>query len=239
MTALTGRLGDFSNAGRLTGQIIGGTFSVIGRSIGVLLWGLSRLGAVLIPIGKLITRVLLLPLKAMLLPLKAIGAAWDGIKTIFSSVFGVFKTLLSFSPLGLIINAWGGVGDFFTDLWGGILETAKAALDWLIVKFETVAGFIGKTWKAVTGWFGGDNESEGQTTTSTPSKAAEVALATTLATAPLPAVATVQHTDHSTHSYQLTIQQPGEDAQALTERILAELEQRRQQSQREGLHDGL
>ncbi len=99
-----------------------------------------------------------------------------------------------------------------------------------------MAGFIGKTWKAVTGWFGGDNESEGQTTTSTPSKAAEVALATT----PLPAVATVQHTDHSTHSYQLTIQQrPGEDAQALTERILAELEQRQQQSQREGLHDGL
>ena len=77
-------------------------------------------------------------------------------------------------------------------------------------------------------------------TTSTPSKAAEVALATTLATTPLPAVATVQHADHSTHSYQLTIQQlPGEDASALTERILAELEQRQQQSQREGLHDGL
>ena len=86
-----------------------------------------------------------------------------------------------------------------------------------------------------------------------------VALATTVAAmplaaqpvdVPLPAVATPQarqvqhadnrqHHDHSTHSYQLTIQQPGEDAQALTERILAELEQRRQQSQREGLHDGL
>ncbi len=167
MTALTGRLGDFSNAGRLTGQIIGGAFSVIGRIIGLLWRGVAGLGQVIIGIGKLIGSALLLPLQAALLPLKAIGTA---------------------------IN-------FFK-------------------------GDAGK-----------ENE---KTEAGTAPSAAEVALAATMAAAPLPAAATVQNTDNSTHSYQLTInQQPGEDAQALTERILAELEQRQQQSQREGLHDGL
>ncbi|RDH91916.1 MAG: phage tail tape measure protein [endosymbiont of Seepiophila jonesi] len=63
---------------------------------------------------------------------------------------------------------------------------------------------------------------------------------TVMAATPIAAPAATQHTDNSTHSYQLTIQQlPGEDPQALTERIMHEIERRQQQRQREGLHDDL
>ena len=169
----TGGMGDFTNAGRLVGQIIGRSFRVIGTIIGGVLWGLSRLGAVIISIGKLITRAILLPFQSLSLPIKAMGAA---------------------------INFFKGDND----------------------KSETPKPKPGLK----------------------PLALATTVAAMPLAAAPLPAAATVQNTDNSTHnsthSYQLTInQQPGEDAQALTERILAELEQRQQQSQREGLHDGL
>ena len=50
----------------------------------------------------------------------------------------------------------------------------------------------------------------------------------------------VHHNDNSTHSYQLTIQQlPGEDQQALTERIMREIERFNQQRGREMVGDGV
>ena len=180
----TGGMGDFTNAGRLVGQIIGRSFRVIGTIIGGVLWGLSRLGAVIISIGKLITRAILLPFQSLSLPIKAMGAA---------------------------INFFKGDNDKS--------ETPKPKPGLKPLALATTV--------------------------------AAMPLAAQPVDVPLPAVATPQarqvqhadnrqHHDHSTHSYQLTIQQrPGEDASALTERILAELEQRQQQSQREGLHDGL
>jgi len=245
-------MSDFSSSGRLVGEVIGKFFAVMGKLIGAALWGLSKLGAVLIPIGKLL-------ISAVLLPFKALGASIQASIMIFSVAWQGIKTLLSFSPLGLIISNWGAIGGFFTSLWGGIVEQARAALDWLLGKFKTVISFIGNTWKAVSGWFGDKDETAdtGQTpaentdsppenedaeATTTPS-AAELALAASLATAPLAAAATVHNTDHSTHSthsYQLTInQQPSEDAEALARRVMAELEHLKGQQQREALSDGL
>ncbi len=157
------------------------------------------------------------------------------------------KGLLSFMPLGLITNNWGAISGFFSNLLGGILDQARSALDWLLGKFEAVTGFIGDTWNTVAGWFSDDDKENPSKTTSRKPDLKPVALAATIAAATLPATAMAvnqatpaQHTNHSTHTYQLTIQQlPGEDPQALTERIMLEIERRQQQRQREGLHDDI
>ena len=61
-----------------------------------------------------------------------------------------------------------------------------------------------------------------------------------MADTPSAAAGSVQHNDHSTHSYQLTIQQlPGEDQQAFTERIMREFERFNQQRGREMVGDGV
>ena len=70
---------------------------------------------------------------------------------------------------------------------------------------------------------------------------AGTALAMSPAMADMPAgsSAGIQHNDNSTHTYQLSIQQlPGEDQQALADRIMREIERRQQQRQREVAGDG-
>ena len=77
---------------------------------------------------------------------------------VFSTAWAGFKTLLAFSPLGLIAPAWRGVRGFFGGLWDGIIERARAALDWLLGKFRAVTGVIRDSWQTVTGWFGGNDD---------------------------------------------------------------------------------
>ncbi len=243
-----------------------GLVALASRAIPIAIGALNalRLAVMTNPIGLIIGGIALAAglILTYWQPIKGFfSGLWTGVKTIFSTAWQGIKTLLSFRPLGLIINAWGGLGGFFGQLFGGILNTARAALDWLLGKFEKVVGVIGKTWKAVTGWFGGDNESEGQTASRAPRPTTgikPVALAATLAatpvtaqpvdahltgTSPAPSSAdTEQRTPQITHynNFHISLhQQPGQDAQALVNEMMAEIDRRQQQSQREGLHDGL
>jgi hypothetical protein len=52
---------------------------------------------------------------------------WTGIKAIFQQGWENLKTMLSWSPLGLIMQAWGPVAEFFTGLWKTVSNISGAA----------------------------------------------------------------------------------------------------------------
>ena len=116
------------------------------------------------------------------------SSLWSGVSNVFSTAWAGFKTLLAFSPLGLIAPAWRGVTGFFSGLWDGIIERARAALDWLLGKFQAVTGIIGKVWEKVSGVFGGDDVEHERPTSRRPQRGLNlkpVALAASIATAPV------------------------------------------------------
>ncbi|MES9873169.1 MAG: phage tail tape measure protein [Candidatus Sedimenticola sp. 6PFRAG7] len=245
-------------AGKAIPMVIGGlralTLALMTNPVGLVIGGIAIAAGLIITYWE--------PIKEFF------SGLWDGVKSLFGEAWKWIKATLSFSPLALITGSWGGVSDFFTNLWSGILDQAKTALDWLVGKFDAVAGFIGDAWDTVTGWFdddGKENAKPGRSLLnfSTPDLK-PVALAAAVTATPVaaeppdidqqllaqrsaaPAIAgdsiqpSLQQIDQSTHTYQLTIQQlPGEDLQALAERIMREIDRRRQQSQREALHDEL
>jgi hypothetical protein len=52
---------------------------------------------------------------------------WTGIKAIFEQGWENLKTMLSWSPLGLIMQAWGPVAEFFSGLWKTVSNISGAA----------------------------------------------------------------------------------------------------------------
>lgn len=182
---------------------------------------------------------------------------WSGVSHVFSAAWAGFKTLLAFSPLGLIAPAWRGVTGFFGNLWDGIIARARAALDWLLGKFQAVTGVIRDSWQTVTGWFGGDDADDATPARrgrNRPGRASAlvkpVALATVTAATPVaaalpdmsqayaparaaPVTRIVQH-----QNIQIEIhQQPGQDARLLAEEILREFEEQAQGEAGPGLND--
>ena len=236
--------------------------SLAGKAIPLVIGGLKALTVALMtnPVGLIIGGI---ALAAGLIitfwePIKGFfSGLWDGVKSIFSTAWEWFKGILSFSPLGLIIGNWSGISDFFTKLWSGIVDQAKVALDWLAGKFEAVAGFIGDAWRTVTGWFGGDDEEAPKKATPRKPDLKPLALATTVAAAsvtaqpvdaaipqitPQQAITVPQSVGQTTHynSYQISIhQQPGQDAQALVDQMMREIDRRGQQREREAVSDGV
>lgn len=56
------------------------------------------------------------------------GWLWDGVKGVFDSALNGITSMLSFSPLGLVVGAWGGMFDWFGEkfAWlGGAFEKIK------------------------------------------------------------------------------------------------------------------
>lgn len=94
-----------------------------------------------------------------------LAAAWEGMKQTTSAVvsaisgfvtenWDTIKTVLSWTPLGLVIANWQPISAFFTGLWDGIRATATAAIDWVLRKIQAVGDMWAKT-KAFFG-FGPD-----------------------------------------------------------------------------------
>lgn len=92
---------------------------------------------------------------------------WDGVKNIFNSALNDIQTVLSFSPLGLIVGAWGGIFEWFGSKFAFVtqgIETLKSA-------GASIAGFFG---------FGGDEKKDEK---KQPSKVVTTLKNTTLAVA--------------------------------------------------------
>lgn len=56
------------------------------------------------------------------------GSLWGGIKSIFSTALEGIKTVFSYSPLGLVVKAWGAVFDWFKekfDWFGSAIDKVK------------------------------------------------------------------------------------------------------------------
>lgn len=78
--------------------------------------------------------------------------AW--FKTEFPNTFGVLKTIFDWSPMGMIINNWEPISDFFGGLFDGIVATVKSRIDYIIGAVSKVSGWIGKL------KFWGDDDAE-------------------------------------------------------------------------------
>lgn len=203
---------------------------VVGSMV-VLKFGLASLGITAIP--SVIAGIKALTLAIMANPIGllitgiALGAAliianwdsiggwfsnlWGGIKGVFQSGWALIKKAFSFSPLGLIIRAW------------------QPMLNWISDKVGWIGNVVGK----VSGFFSGDN-SESRTRPGG-SDAVTTALKGT------PAMATVNNsaTSQQTSIERLQIyQQPGEDSDALADKILKRLNDQQRYSEQGVMYDG-
>jgi hypothetical protein len=74
-------------------------------------------------------------------------------KTVWGAIFSFIT-----SPIETIKTAWNAIPSFFSGMWSGIVEAAKAPFDWIAKKFEWVTN----AWSGVKGFFsgifGGDEE---------------------------------------------------------------------------------
>lgn len=56
-------------------------------------------------------------------------SVWSGIKNIFSESINFIKEYLGWTPLGMIINNWGFITNFFSNLWNGVSGIFSNAWD--------------------------------------------------------------------------------------------------------------
>ena len=204
---------------------------VVGSMV-VLKFGLASLGITAIP--SVIAGIKALGLAIMTNPIGllitgiALGAAliianwdsigtwfsglWDGIKNTFLGGWELFKTVLSFSPLGLIKRSW------------------QPMFDWISNKMSWVGDIVG----GIKGFFGWD-EPQGKTAKPNAGDPVTAALKGT------PATATV---NNSANSQQTSIervqiyQQPGEDGDALADKVLKRLNDQQRYSAQGMMYDG-
>jgi hypothetical protein len=137
----------------------------------------------------------------------------------------VFKTLLSWNPVALVIQNWEPIKTFFSNLWADITATARQAFDWIIGKITA----IGNTWQKTKSFFGmGDGP---QSEASAPAGAS---------VPKLPPMAGsrggASYTDQSQTSIKIT-QLPGENADQLTERIMRKMDERKGVQRRSMMFD--
>lgn len=153
--------GGWENAALVVGAVMAGKFvaSVIGvvTAVGGLVSSLGALGGILPVVGagiKILGAAMLanpigLIVGAIALAGAAIYANWGKVTEVFNEVWpsitngaqvawGILKKLFSFSPIGLVMQAW------------------QPALDWIGSKFDWISGAAGKV-KSFFG-FGGDDE---------------------------------------------------------------------------------
>lgn len=76
-------------------------------------------------------------------------AAWfsekfEWFKTEFPATFGVLKTIFDWSPMGMVINNWGPISDFFGGLFDGIVDLVKSRIEMIVGAVTKVTGWIGK-----------------------------------------------------------------------------------------------
>lgn len=86
------------------------------------------------------------------------GSLWEGIKSAFSGAWDLFVTLMSWSPIGLIIQAWSPLLEFFGGLWGGIKTMASGFLDWIVSAVMGPINSLKDAMSEVWAWFSGDDK---------------------------------------------------------------------------------
>ncbi|KZL05514.1 tape measure protein [Pseudovibrio sp. Ad26] len=80
--------------------------------------------------------------------------AWEWIKDKASILWEHFKTVFSWTPLGMIISNWSTIKSWLSKLWEGIKQTASDAWDGLKQLFKwTPLGLIITNWGKITAWF--------------------------------------------------------------------------------------
>lgn len=83
------------------------------------------------------------------------GKLWDGITGAAAWAWDKLKTIVSFSPLGLIVNNWSAVSGAIGDVVGAAKDVAGAAWDWMKDKLSwSPLGAISNAWGGLKGWFG-------------------------------------------------------------------------------------
>lgn len=134
-------------------------FGSMASGIGALIPIVSFLGTAFITVSSAVAGFIAIggaPLIAVVAGIAAIASIvidnWEEVKRFFSA-FGEFlvaifkyidvriKGFLGFSPLEMVSKAWGGLRDFFVDLWDGILGV-----------FDESIGRIGALIDRATGW---------------------------------------------------------------------------------------
>jgi len=179
---------------------------------------------------------------------------WEGVKGIFSGAFDGIKSVLSWTPLGMIINNWGGITDFIGGIWDTVTNMTKKAVDWVSSKLE----WVGNAASKVAGFFGfsdDDSQEAEESTTTTriggrsrpgavvaraesepqPQRAAP----TYRQTAPLETTTNNQtNNQRGGDTFQISIvQRPGEDAETLAQRVARIIQQQRHQENAGALYD--
>lgn len=78
------------------------------------------------------------------------SAFWDRTVELFNMGWSFIKEAWSWTPIGLVMDNWGPISDFWDGLMGGIQETARAVFDWVAAKLE----WVGDAIKRVKSFFG-------------------------------------------------------------------------------------
>jgi hypothetical protein len=155
---------------------------------------------------------------------------------------------LAANPIGLIVTAiagaaflvykyWEPISEFFSDLWSGITSAASAAFDWIGEKLSWVGKAAGK----VASFFGiGDDDAGsasaggGSTTNPGPPPMAQAEQRA----AAMSGGTTNTRNMRGGDTFQISIvQQPGEDAEGLAQRVARIIEQRRNEEGSGALYD--
>ena len=168
---------------------------------------------------------------------------WDSITAKFSGTWETIKTLLSFTPIGLIATNWGAIMDFFINLWDSVLGGAKAAFDWIGEKIGWISDLFGDGKKTIevkgTGPQAPKNVRNMRTSPVRTMAVAPVAAA--IATGPAGASAQASPVPTSQDSYQIIINPPaGSDEKAIAAEVrrqLEEFERRKQARARTAMID--
>lgn len=79
---------------------------------------------------------------------------WDGIVSIFNNAISFIKTYLGWTPLGMILNNWGFITNFFSELWGGVVTIFSTTWENIKSSFNGVIDFIKQPFEEFFNWIG-------------------------------------------------------------------------------------
>lgn len=74
------------------------------------------------------------------------SSVWSGIKTGAEFVWNILQTVFAWSPLGLVIDNWGAITGFFSDLPGKIGAAASGMWDGIVSAFKSAINTVIHLW---------------------------------------------------------------------------------------------
>jgi len=134
------------------------TTSILSKSLGVLGATFKFIGNAIKtnPIGATIT---LIAFGAILIyenwdKLKGyFNEFWNEIKNIFGNAWNFIKNVISFSPLGIIINNWSAIKNYFSIFWSWLKGKFNAGIIFISNIFSKPVETISSIWSNLANWF--------------------------------------------------------------------------------------